>query len=100
MKTADLLVSNLSITEDDYTFKGPFTLSFGNKSMDLDITDIDVPEKLNEIKTYFGLDEDNTEINKALFDAVLKEAGISSVIKEGENYNEGPVKGAESLDRA
>ncbi len=100
MKTLDLLVSNLNITEDEYLFKGPFTLSSGELTMDLDITDIDIPEKLDEIKSYFNLEEDTSQINKILFNAVLEKAGISSVIKEGKDLVDEPNKKTGNLDMA
>jgi hypothetical protein len=105
MKTIDLLVSNVNITEDDYSYKGLFILSFEEKSLNLDMTELENNDKIEEIKNQFGLHEENSIIKKIIMDKVFEKASISSVMTEGEGYEESSKrkkveKGASSLDMA
>lgn len=88
MKTSDLLLSSLNITEDDYSYKGLFILGSEEKSIQMDVSDLDKDTKLAELKEFFGLEESTQDIGKILMDKVLEKAHISSVIIEGEDYEE------------
>jgi len=105
MKTIDLLVSNVNITEDEYSYKGLFILSFEGKSLNVDMSELENSAKIEEIKNLFGLQEDNSVIKKIIMDKVFEKASISSVLSEGEGYEESSKrkkveKGASSLDMA
>lgn len=105
MKINSLLVSNLHINEDEYSYKGLFTLSLEDISMQVDLSDLDQDQKLEEIKKTFILEEPSTEIRKFIMDRVIQQSGLSSPTSEGENYSEGKRKkntehSASSLDRA
>lgn len=88
MKTSDLLLSGLDITEDRYIYEGKFILSTPDKSKNVNIGDLDLESKLLELKTYFALDETPTEIRRQLMDMVMENANIVSKVIEGENYEE------------
>ena len=88
MKTLQLILSGLDITEDDYSFKAQFILNAQGKSKNVDIGDLDSDLILKEIKTYFDLEEAPVEIKKQLMDLVMEKAHIGSTIIEGENYEE------------
>lgn len=88
MKTVNLLVSSLSITEDDYSYKGLFILSENEKTINVDISDLENNSKLMEIKAFFELEESPVEIRKILMDLVMEKASISSKFNEGEQYGE------------
>lgn len=86
MQATNLLVSNLSITEDEYIYKGQFTLSAEGKSTTMDLTELDSPSRLEEIKVLFSLEESVDIIRKELFSMVMEKSSISSRIKEGKDY--------------
>jgi len=88
MRTSDLLLSVLDITEDEYNFKGQFLLNAHGKSKGYDINDLESEEKLLDIKAYFGLEESANEIKNQLMEMIVEKAHLSSSIIEGENYNE------------
>lgn len=88
MKTADLLLTGLNITEDDYNYIGSFILAGNDKTLNVDMSDLESAEKLEELKKYFGLDEKAEEIRKILMELVVEKAAISSKFNEGENYSE------------
>ncbi|RCX18028.1 hypothetical protein DFR58_106197 [Anaerobacterium chartisolvens] len=88
MDLRDLLVSNLSITEDEYSFKGSFVLSGEGLSLNVDITDLEDEEKLESLKAQFGLSESSGEIRSFIMAGVVEKAAIGSRIKEGEEYSE------------
>ncbi len=88
MKTFQLLLSGLDITEDAYSFKAQFILSAHGKSKSVDIDDLDSESMLQKIKTYFGLEESHEEINKQLMIMVMEKAHIGSSIIEGEDFEE------------
>lgn len=88
MKTSQLLLSGLDITEDEYNFKAQFILNSHDKSKSVDINDLESGSMLEEIKTYFGLEESPAEINKQLMSMVMEKASISSKITEGEDFEE------------
>lgn len=105
MKALDLLVSSVQITEDEYSYKGLFILSGEDKSLNLDIVDLESEEKLAEIKKSFELQEENNEIKKVIMNKVYEKASLTSKLSEGENYEEtskqkSVEKGANSLDMA
>ena len=88
MKTSDLLLSSLNITEDDYSYKGLFILGDAEKSKHMDMSELDDEAKLVELKAYFNLDESTNEISKTIMEKIFEKSHISSVIKEGEDYEE------------
>lgn len=88
MKTSDLLLSSLNITEDDYDYKGLFILSSNNVSINVDIADLENNNKVEELKCVFGLEEPVEEIREVLMNMIMEKAAISSKICEGENYEE------------
>jgi len=88
MRTTELLLSSLNITEDEYNYEGLFFLSVGNISMKVDMTDFQNHSKIEEIKDYFNLDDTNEEVRKILMDKIMEKVIISSRNNEGENYNE------------
>ena len=93
MKTLDVLLSGHYITEDEYNFKGQFILSYNNKSLNVDISDLENIRKINEIKKHFELDESSEEIRKILMDMVMEKAAIISKVTEGENYEQQARRG-------
>lgn len=88
MRTHQLLLSALDITEDGYIFKGQFILSGGGKTMHVDIEDLEKQSFLTDLKNYFGLEEEASEIRNILMDMVVEKARIGSKIVEGKNYEE------------
>jgi hypothetical protein len=105
MKSSELLVSNLSITEDEYNYRGVFTLSCNDIVMTIELSDMDTLKTIEEIKEKFELDEEIAAIRKILMDKVITHSGLSSRNNEGENYNDSTSKKklekeAKSLDMA
>jgi len=86
MKTSQLLLSVLDITEDHYSFKAQFILSAAGKSKNVDISELDSASTLEKIKTYFDLEESHDDIKKEIMKKVMEKAQISSKINEGDNY--------------
>ena len=87
MISDELLVSSVNITEDDYDYKGLFILSSTNKSLNLNMADMDDNNKINEIRLYFNLSESNSEIRNNIMKKVFEKSTISSRFVQGENYN-------------
>ncbi|MCX7842695.1 MAG: hypothetical protein N2489_06435 [Clostridia bacterium] len=105
MRVNELLVSSVNITEDEYCYKGLFILSGNSQSMNLDISELEEGDKLNNIKETFQLEDSIEDIKSSILAKVIEKASISSNIKEGENYNESSSrkrveKAAASLDMA
>ncbi len=92
MKMDQLALSSLHITEDEYHFKGQFILSAPGKSRSIDLEDLEKITLLEDLKSYFGLEESINEIKDTLMDKVMEKAHISSKIVEGENYDESSRK--------
>lgn len=88
MKTSDLLLTGLSITEDDYNYIGSFILAGNNNTLNVAMSDLEDTAKLEAIKNLFGLDENVENIRKILMDLVVEKAAISSKFNEGEGYSE------------
>ena len=88
MKTSDLYLSVLDITEDEYNYKGQFLLNAPGKSKGYDINDLDSDEKLLELKKFFELEEPTDQIRNIIMEMIMEKAHVSSSIIEGENYNE------------
>ncbi|MEN6313106.1 MAG: hypothetical protein ABFD25_02535 [Clostridiaceae bacterium] len=88
MKTSQLLLSGLDITEDAYNFEAQFILSISDKSRSVDIGDLDLEAKLREIKEFFNLEETPLEIRSQLMELIMEKANISSSIIEGNDYEE------------
>lgn len=105
MKSNDLLVSNLNISEDEYSYKGLFTLSGEGISMAVDLSELDENVTINEIINKFSLQESKEEIRKIIMDKVMVQAAVSTQIKEGidfqvEKRKKKIDKSANSLDMA
>lgn len=105
MKTANLLVSSVNITEDDYQYKGLVTLSDSSRSMVVDVADLETEAGIEKLKAGFSLEESHEKIKGILMQKVIEKAGISSRNIEGENYNEASrtqalERSAGSLDMA
>ena len=64
MKISDLLISSVNITEDDYHYKGQFILNSVDKSINVDVAEIDNKNTLSYIKDYFNIEEPTNEIRK------------------------------------
>lgn len=88
MKTSELLLSGLDITEDAYNYEAKFILSSPDKSRSFDIGDLDIETKLLNIKEYFNLEESPSMIRSKLMELIMEKANISSSIVEGLNYEE------------
>jgi hypothetical protein len=86
MRTEQLLLSGLDITEDNYSFKGQFILSGAGKSKHVDVEDLEHHSFLADLKKYFELEEHITDIRNILMEMIVEKAHISSKIVEGENY--------------
>lgn len=101
MQVSRLLVSNLSITEDEYNFGGSFVLSVGDKTMNANLSDLEEITKLDAIKSYFGLDEDSAGIRNHIMSEIVVKSALSSRNKEGEGYQDNLIPGiSRSLDMA
>ena len=87
MKASELLVSSVNITEDEYCYKGTFILSGNDKSLYMDMAELEDTRKIEDIKSMFGLEESTDAVNKTIMDMILEKAAISSRINEGESYN-------------
>jgi len=88
MRTDQLLMSGLDITEDNYIFKGQFILSIGDKSRHVDMEELEKLPYLEELKKYFDLEESPSEIRDILIDMVVEKEKIGSKIREGKNLEE------------
>jgi len=88
MKTSELLLSSLNITEDEYNYKGEFFLSFKDIAVKFDLADLPNNSRIDELKSTFNLEENHDGIRKALMDMVIEKADISSKVTEGEDYEE------------
>ncbi|NMB95518.1 MAG: hypothetical protein GYA02_02750 [Clostridiaceae bacterium] len=88
MRISDLLISGVHISEDNYHYTGQFTLSDGNKTLDVDIAELNDEKTVNLIKENFNLAESVEEIRKSLIDRLVLKAGISSKNVQGEDYFE------------
>lgn len=86
MRTSDLLLTGLDISEDGYNFKAHFILKTNEKSKSVDLTDLDSNDKLQDLKDYFDLSDSIAEIRNQLMEKVMEKASISSKIVEGENF--------------
>lgn len=88
MKTADLLLSGLNITEDEYHYIGSFILAGNNKTLNVDMSDLESAVKLDEIRNFFELEEKAAEVKNIIMELVVEKAAISSKFNEGEAYSE------------
>ena len=105
MKAIDLQVSNLNISEDEYSYKGLFMLSGESISINVDLAELDGKVTLNEIINKFSLQESKEEIRSIVMDKVMIQAAVSTQIKEGvdfqtEKRKKKIDKSANSLDMA
>ncbi len=103
MKTNQLILSGLHITEDEYSYKGQFILDAPGKSRSIDMDDLEKSSFISELKKYFELEEPEGDIRNILMDMVVEKAHVASKIVEGENYEEASKKkkverSARSLD--
>ncbi len=88
MKTNQLILSGLNITEDEYSYTGQFILNASGKSKSIDIEALERSSFINELKKYFDLEESADNIRNILMDMIIEKAHIVSKIIEGENYEE------------
>jgi hypothetical protein len=88
MKTNQLIVSGLHITEDEYSYKGQFILNGKGKSRPVDMDDLENSSFISELRDFFDLEEPVGNIRDILMDMIVEKAHISSKIVEGENYDE------------
>ncbi len=86
MRTSDLLLSSLDITEDDYNYKGQFILSTSGKARSVDMSEIDERDRLKDISDFFGLEEEPDTIRQLLMGMIMEKAHICSSIVEGDAY--------------
>ena len=86
MRTSELLLSSLNITEDDYDYKGQFILSTSDKARSVDMAEIETEARLKDISDFFELEEDLEKIRQILMDMVMEKADICSFIVEGEAF--------------
>lgn len=105
MRTENLLVSSVNITEDEYIYKGLCTLSLEDRTKVIDIGDLENPSSLQQIKDFFILEEPEDVIRQILVKKVMEKAVITSRDRQGENYSESAEnlameKPANSLDIA
>jgi|LSQX01.3.fsa_nt_gb hypothetical protein len=105
MRTNQLILSGLHITEDEYSYKGQFILDAPGKSKTIDMEDLDQSSFITELKKYFDLEDPVEDIRNILMDMVMEKAHIGSKIVEGENYEETSKqkkveRHARSLDRS
>ena len=89
MELNKLQVSNLNISEDEYIYKGLFTLTGEGVSMNVDLAELEDAKTLNEIKNRYYLAEKPEEIRKVIMSKVMEQASVSSRIREGEEFQEG-----------
>lgn len=78
MRTSDLLLSGLNITEDDYSYKGLCILSSGEKWVHFDISGLDDKLQMEELKEFFDIEDNIEDIRKILMDMIMEKAIISS----------------------
>jgi len=78
MKTSDLLMSSLHISEDEYVFTGSFLLSSGHKTMPVDISDLQKSEKIRYLKFFFNLEETEDEIIETLMNMIIEKSSVTS----------------------
>ncbi|MCX7923406.1 MAG: hypothetical protein N3B21_15560 [Clostridia bacterium] len=104
MKANDLLVSNLHISEDEYSYRGIFTLSAGDKALSIELSDMDNSSIIQEIRSFFSLENSNNEIRETIMNQLVEKAALSSKTTEGKKYQEekgiNADKAAGSLDIA
>ena len=86
MRTSELLLSSLDITEDEYNFKGQFILSTPGKTRSVDMEEIETDVRLKDISDFFGLEEEPRRIRQILMEMVMEKANICSSIVEGETF--------------
>lgn len=86
MRTSDLLLSSLNITEDDYDYRGQFILSTADKVRSVDMAELETKAGLKDISDFFGLEEDLSTIRQVLMDMVMEKTDICSFIVEGESF--------------
>lgn len=80
MNANELLVSSVHITEDEYCYKGLFILSNSDKSMNVDLAEFEGLSKIEEIKSFFNLEDSNDIIKKVILENIMDKASLSSKI--------------------
>lgn len=88
MRTNQLILSGLHITEDEYSYKGQFNLNSQGKSISVDMEDLERSSFISELKNYYDLEEPFGDIRNILMDMIIERANVASKIVEGENYEE------------
>jgi hypothetical protein len=98
MKLEQLLVTNLSISEDNYQYQAKFSIGTDQFKFDLEISDLETEKVLQDLKDQFSLEEDLGSIKKKVTEMVIEKSSISSKVSEGEHYQESTQK--KNLDRS
>lgn len=88
MKIEQLKVLSLNISEDNYDYRALFRLCTDTVCMDVDLTDLSLNKKVEEIKAKFELDEQIEEIRDIIIKKVIAVSDVKSNVTEGENYSE------------
>lgn len=105
MKLTNLLVSNVSISEEAYSSENSFTLSDqNNNTLSLNVMELEVEQTLKSIKEKFSISEDISVIKSYIMTKITELASLGISTKQGENYQEetknSHEKEIESLDMA
>jgi 23S rRNA U2552 (ribose-2'-O)-methylase RlmE/FtsJ len=87
MKSEQLKVLSLNISEDNYDYRALFRLCTDTACMDVDLTDLSLNIKVEEIKAKFELDEQIEEIRDIITNKVITVSDVKSNVTEGENYS-------------
>lgn len=86
MRTSELLLSSLDISEYNYYHTGQFYLSSESTYIKVNLSDVQNDIIIGRIKNVFNLRDDVEQIRDTLMDMLVEKAKISSRITEGENY--------------
>ncbi len=77
MKSRDLRVVGLSITEDFYNYKGTFWLHGGNDSIFVDLEEFN-DEMLEKIREKFGIEEEPEAIRETIMSKLVEASKLES----------------------
>ena len=87
MKSEQLKVLTLNISEDNYDYRALFRLCTDTAYMEVDLTELSLNIKVEEIKAKFELDEQIDEIRDIIIKMVIAVSDVKSNVTEGENYS-------------
>ena len=74
MLARELKITNLDISEHNYDYRGVFTLRAPEKTLDMDMMELEDEKKILEIKEFFKLDEPPGELKTIILDMVMKQS--------------------------